>query len=103
MSQQNEKQVFKRVYLKSIESLFKKCPNVQRLRLFIKNNRIFKSILPLITKYCRNLNEFTVSLNDWSKPELNEEFLQLFGPKLKYISCGEDQGWPRSAALGGGV
>ena len=56
----------------------------------IENNRIFKSFLPLVTKYCHNLNEFNVSLKDRSKPELNEEFLQLFGPKLKYISCGED-------------
>ena len=75
--------------LKSIESLLKNCPNIKKMRLFFRNNRIFESIVPLITKYCDNLNEFNVSLDDMTEPELNEEFLQKFGSKLKYISCGE--------------
>ena len=80
---------FKIYYSKSIESLLKKCPNIQFLSLFLKNNGIFESILPLITKYCHYLNEFDVTLKDRrTEPELNEEFLRLFGPKLKYISCG---------------
>ena len=80
---------FKIYYSKSIESLLKKCPNIQFLSLFLKNNGIFESILPLITKCCRYLNEFNVTLKDRrTEPELNEEFLRLFGPKLKYISCG---------------
>ena len=45
-------------YLKSIESLLKKCPNIQIMILYLKNNRIFKSIVPLITKYWNQLNEF---------------------------------------------
>ena len=42
-------------YLKSIESLLKKCPNIQKMHLFIKSNENFKSILPLITKHCNHL------------------------------------------------
>ena len=77
-------------YLKSIESILKKCPNIQTMSLFLENNTIFKSILHLIIKYCRYLNEFDVSLKDRREPELNEEFLRLFSQKLKYISCGEN-------------
>ena len=90
MSEQTKDEVFERHYLKSIESLLKKCPNIQTMSIFVKNNTIFRSILPLITKYCDNLDEFKVSLDDATEPELNEEFRRLFGPKLKYISCGED-------------
>ena len=90
MSQLTEEQTFKMFYTKSIESLLNKCPNIQKMFIFVENNRIFKSILPLITKYCYNLNEFNVSLDDRSEPELNEEFLRFFGQKLKYIWCGED-------------
>ena len=89
ISKQMKDQVFEN-YLKSIELLLKKCPNIQIMFIFVKNKRIFKSILPLITKYCINLNEFNVSLDDRSEPELNEESLRLFGPKLKYISCGKN-------------
>ena len=89
-SQQNEDNVFKTNDMKSIESVLKKCPNIQSMFLVLKNKRIFESIFRLITKYCRNLNEFNVSFKTRrTKPELNEEFLRLFGQKLKYISCGE--------------
>ena len=78
------------VDLKSIESLLKKCSNIQRMNLFVENNNIFESIVPLITKYCDHLNEFNVSLDDRSEPELNEEFYRKFGSKLNYISCGQN-------------
>ena len=71
-------------YLKSIETLLKKCLNIQTMSLDIEN-RIFKSTLPLISKYCDYLQEFKFFLDDWSEPELNEEFYRRFGPKLKYI------------------
>ena len=91
ISKQNEDKVFKINYLKSIESVLKKCPNIQTITLFLKNKRIFESIVPLITKYCDHLNEFNVSLKtSRSKPELNKEFLRKFGSKLKYISCGHN-------------
>ena len=64
MSKQIEDNVFEIHYLKSIETLLKKCPNIQSIHLFVKNNEIFKSILPLIFENCRNLNEFKVSLKD---------------------------------------
>ena len=77
-------------YIKSFELVVKKCKNIQKLKLFLENNRIFKSILPLITKYCHNLIEFSASLYDMTNPELNEEFYLKFGSKLKYIRCGDD-------------
>ena len=78
-----------RNYIQCIESVLKKCPNVQRMNICTKN-RIFKSIVPLITKYCHNLNEFNVDSNEWTEPKLNEEFHQKFSLKLKYIRCGKD-------------
>ena len=76
--------------MKSVETLVKKCPNIQTLKLILKNNKIFESIVPLITKYCDYLNEFNVSFNNWRiEPKLNEEFVRKFSSNLKYISCGQ--------------
>ena len=90
ISQQMKDKVFERHYLKSIESIMKKCPNLKILFLVRIYSRIFKSILPLIIKYCHNLIDFSVFIHPWSVSELNEEFLQKFGSKLKYIRCGQD-------------
>ena len=88
ISEEIEEKDYDNHYLKFIESLLKKCPNIQIMFIFAKHNRIFKSILPLITKNIKHLIEFNVYLNDFSEPELSEEFLQKFGPKLKYIQSG---------------
>ena len=88
---QIEDKVFETNYLKFIESVLKKCPNLQTMSLFLKNNKSLKSILPLIIRYCDHLNEFNVDLKDRrSEPKLSEEFLRTVGSNLKYISCGED-------------
>ena len=74
--------------LKWFESILKRCPNIQTIHLYFENNIILKPYLPLIIKYCRNLNEFNVVLYDWTEPKLSEEFIRKFGSKLKYIRCG---------------
>ena len=89
MIEQIEDKVFERNYMTSIELLLKKCPNIQTINTYIKN-RIFRSILPLITKYCDKLIEFNVSLDDSTYPQLSEEFYRKFGSKLKYILCGNE-------------
>ena len=90
ISKQTEDKVFDRNFMKSIEFLLKKCPNIQTMFLNVKNNNILKSLFPLITKYCDHLNEFNVYLDDWKGVELNEEFYRKFGSKLHYIGFGEN-------------
>ena len=85
MSEDMKEKLFDKTYMKSIESILKKYPNIQSMVLYLKNKIIFQSIVPLITKYCDHLNEFRVYLKDRSEPEMNEEFYRKFGPKLKYI------------------
>ena len=77
--------------LKAIESVLKKCPNIQSIDLhyFPANNRqISKRMIQLFTKYCNHLIEFNGRLlinNEWE----SEEFCRKFAPKLKYFSPAE--------------
>ena len=73
MNNHFKSKVFRANYLKSIETLLKKCPNIQTIVLFLKNNKSFESIVPLITKYCDHLIEFKVSLKGRTDPKLNKE------------------------------
>ena len=73
--------------LKAIESLLKKCPNIQSIDLnhFPANNRqISKLMLQMITKYCNHLIEFKGKLLNSNECE-SQEFCRKFGPKLKYF------------------
>ena len=73
--------------LKPIESLLKKCPNLQRIDLDgfqTNNNQISKLMIQMITKYCNHLIEFNgISLN--TNDCETQEFCRKFGPKLKYF------------------
>ena len=77
--------------LKSIESLLKKCPNIQSITLDIEY-RFMKSIFLLITKYCDYLQELSFYMDDFREPEINEEFYRKFGSKLNYLGFREYRG-----------
>ena len=74
-------------FLKAIESILKKCPNIQSIDLSPFHRRKYnnlKLVLQLITKYCNHLIEFngmSVNTNDCE----SKEFCQKFGLKLKEI------------------
>ena len=78
---------FKSCYHKPIESLLKKCPNIQSIDLygFHSNNQILKPMLQMITKYCNHLIKFKgmpFIENDCIE---SQEFYRKFGLKLKYF------------------
>ena len=77
--------------LKSIESLLKKCPNIQSISLDIEY-RFLKSIFLLITKYCDYLREFNFFPRDPNELDLNQEFHRKFISKLDYLTFGEYRG-----------
>ena len=92
MNQQLEVIAFKSCYQKPIESLLKKCPNIQSIDLtkfHSNNNQISKLMLQMITKYCNHLNELIgISLN--TKDFEPQEFCLKFGSKLKELGCFDD-------------
>ena len=74
-------------YLKSIESVLKKCPNVQLInKSYLGRDEIHKNIIQFITKYCNHLIEFNgflfISHIERNEPEF-KEFLEKFGSKLE--------------------
>ena len=72
-------------YMKSIESLLKKCPNIRRIdSRFLENYQKHKNTIHLITKYCNHLIEFHFSFIDSNEREF-KEFHQKFGSKLKKL------------------
>ena len=78
---------FKSCHYKPIESLLKRCPNIQSINLwgFHKhNNQISKLMLQMITKYCNHLIRFEVFRFDLNECE-TQEFCHKFGPKLNYF------------------
>ena len=89
MDLQLEVIAFKSCYHKPIESLLKKCPNIQSIdlnRFHENNNQISKLLLQLINKYCNHLIEFNgISLN--TNECESQEFCLKFGSKLKELGC----------------
>ena len=77
---------FKSCYHQPIESLLKKCPNIQKIALnglhYRNSKNIAKLMLRMITKYCNHLIEFKID----SEIRLKKyrDFCRKFGPKLKY-------------------
>ena len=69
-------------YLESIETVLKKCPNIQRIESYPGLSEIPKYSLQLITKYCNHLNELNGSLIGVNKPEF-KEFYEKFRLKLE--------------------
>ena len=89
MDPQLEVLAFKSCFHKPIESLLKKCPNIQSIdltRIETNNNEISKQIFQMITKYCNHLNEFNVLWFDLNEYK-SQEFCRMFGSKLRNI-CG---------------
>ena len=79
------KQVFDLNYLKSIESVLKKCSNIRKFDSSIHTNyEMRRNIIQLITKYCNQLNEFNGYLIDSNEEEF-KEFHRKFGSKLKRL------------------
>ena len=77
------KMLTKERYMKLIESLLKKCPNIERIDCSIlENYENRKNIFQIITKYCNHLIEFKSFLINLNEPEF-KEFHQKFGSKLK--------------------
>ena len=72
-------------YLKSLEVLLKKCPNITSI-LFRKPYFKFdyNKVFPLITKYCNNLREIDFGENKINDKNI-KEFQRKFGPKIKFI------------------
>ena len=93
MNQQLEVIAFESCYHKPIESLLKKCPNIQSIdlmRFHSNNSQISKLMLQMITKYCNHLIEFKgmpFNINDCIE---TQEFCRKFGPKLKYFGSAKD-------------
>ena len=76
-------------YLKSIETVLKKCPNIQRIDgIYQMNYEIRKNTIQLITKYCNHLIEFEERLLNTNECE-SQEFYRKFGQKLKYLGFTE--------------
>ena len=81
-----EVESFQSFYQKPIESLLKKCPNIQSIDLIefhSNNNQISKLMLQIITKYCNHLIEFKGMSNYINNSNESQEFCRNFGPKLK--------------------
>ena len=70
-------------YLKSIETVLKKCPNVQRIDSYQGSYEIRKNIRQMITKYCNHLKEFNGYFIGLNEPEF-KEFHKKFGIKLEH-------------------
>ena len=67
MDPQLEVIAFKSCYYKPIESLLKKCPNIQSIdlsRIQTNNSQISKLMIQMITKYCNHLIEFNGIITD---------------------------------------
>ena len=83
---------FESYYYKPIESLLKKCPNIQSIDLWefqaTDNRQISKLMLQMITKYCNHLIKFRKKPFNQNSFEF-QEFCRKFGQKLKYFSCAE--------------
>ena len=79
---------FESCYRKPIESLLKKCPNIQSIdlyRFYSNNIQTSKLMLRMITKYCNHLIEYKVYWFGSNDCIESQEFYQKFGPKLRYI------------------
>ena len=69
--------------MKSMETVLKKCPNIQRIdAIYETDYKILKNILQMITKYCNHLNEFNGTLIK-SKGKEFKAFHKKFGSKLQ--------------------
>ena len=93
MDPQSEVTAFESCYQKPIESLLKKCSNIQSIdlmRFHSNNSQISKLMIQMITKYCNHLIEFKgmpFYINDCIEIQ---EFCRKFGPKLKYFGSVKD-------------
>ena len=88
MDRHLEVTAFESCYHKPIESLLKKCPNIQSIDLtgfHSENNRILILMLQMITKYCNHLIEFNVLWLNSNDCIESQEFCRKFGQKLKYF------------------
>ena len=91
MDPQLEVIAFESCYHKPIESLLKKCPNIQSIDLtqfHSNNNQISKLMIQMITKYCNHLIEFKGMSINTNECE-SQEFCRKFGQKLKYFGSAE--------------
>ena len=71
------------MHLKSIESVLKKCPNIQQIDArSAPNYEMHKNIIQLITKYCNHLIEYNGYLIHSNEEEF-KEYHQKFRSKLK--------------------
>ena len=76
--------------LKSIESLLKKCPNIESIDLtqfYSNNSQVSKQMLQMITIYCNHLIEIKVKSFKSNDCKESQEFCRRFGSKLRRI-CG---------------
>ena len=92
MDPQLEILAFKSCHYKPIESLLKKCLNIQSIdlfRIYSNNSQISKLMLQMITKYCNHLIEFKVLRFDSNECE-SQKFCRKFGQKLKYFRSAEN-------------
>ena len=80
MDQQLEVIAFESYYYKSIESLLKKCPNIQLIYFFAfhsNRNQISKLMLQMITKHCNHLIELkgiSINTNECESQEFCRKF-----------------------------
>ena len=74
----------RKITLKSLEVLLKKCPNITSIQVKENKNFNYNPVFRLIVKYCDNLREFDFGNNKANIGNITQ-FLRKFGPKIKFI------------------